>query len=698
MRSKILSSLVVCFLGFSAAVVAPPQGGSVAVAASTSAFTPVQPARLLDTRPSATVDGRFSNGGRLTGGQALKLDVAGRGGVPSDAVAAALNLTVTGPSAPGFLTAYPCGSPMPTTSNVNFAAGQTVANLSIVKLGSGGTVCLVADQSIHLIVDVTAFSAQAATITPLVPARLFDTRRSPTADGLQSNVGRLGRQQTVEINVAGRVGVPGDASLAALNLTVTNPQSAGFVTAYPCGQAPPNASTLNFRAGQTVANLALVKIGVGGRVCVVSDQPTDLIADVSAFTPATTSVGSLSPARLLDTRRSATVDGRYSGIDVLRPNVITELPVTGRAGVPLTAATASLNLTIVDPLQAGFLTAYPCGSPRPNTSNVNFVAGETIANLSLMKLGQGGSICIVADQTTHVIVDVTAYDAGDPPMPPAASAGARVGGCPMRPPSDPWNQTISGLQVHPQSATWVGSVGAGRSLHPDFGADPTYGIPFTVVPESQPPVAISFTSYADESDPSPYPLPNDAPIEAGSDAHVLVVQQGSCKLYELGNASRRTGQWQASGGAVFDLTTTSYRPETWTSADAAGLPILPGLVRYEEVKSGVITHALRFTAPATQRGYILPARHFAGSASPNLPPMGARFRLRADYDISRFHGDALVIATALKTYGLILADNGSSWFVSGATDPRWNDEDLNQLKSVPGSAFDVVDTGATTTG
>ena len=188
-------------------------------------------------------------------------------------------------------------------------------------------------------------------------------------------------------------------------------------------------------------------------------------------------------------------------------------------------------------------------------------------------------------------------------------------------------------------------------------------------------------------------MPLSAPVEAGGDRHVLVVQQGTCKLYELFNAVRTNGGWDASSGAVWDLGSSALRPEGWTSADAAGLPILPGLARFDEVRSGTITHALRVTAPQTQRAYIHPATHFAGKVDTALPPMGARLRLRADFDTTAFHGDSLVVLTALKRYGMILVDNGSPWFISGATDPRWNDEDLAQLKNVPGTAFEVVDTG-----
>lgn len=274
-----------------------------------------------------------------------------------------------------------------------------------------------------------------------------------------------------------------------------------------------------------------------------------------------------------------------------------------------------------------------------------------------------------------------------------AVAGASIAGCPLFPASDPWRQDVSRLPVSSHSAAWVASVGASTHLHPDFGSNPSYGIPYSVVPAGQPKVRVSFTAYGRESDPGPYPIPSSAKVEAGGDGHVLVAS-GDCKVYELYGASRSGSGWRAASGAVFDLRSNALRPAGWTSADAAGLPILPGLVRRDEVRSGHIDHALRFTVAQTQRGYISPARHEAGSTSSSaVPPMGARFRLKASYSLSRFHGASLVILQALKRYGMFVADNGSSWFISGATDPGWDDEDLNQLKAVPGSAFEVVDTG-----
>jgi len=208
-------------------------------------------------------------------------------------------------------------------------------------------------------------------------------------------------------------------------------------------------------------------------------------------------------------------------------------------------------------------------------------------------------------------------------------------------------------------------------------------------------VPITFVDYGDESDPGPYPVPPDAPVEAGSDHHVLVLDSGNCLLYEMFNASKDALDpgWSCSSGAIFDLSSNALRPDSWTSADAAGLPILPGLVRYDEVAAGAINHAVRFTVWRAQRAWVHPATHYGVSTDVNFIPMGGRLRLKATYDISPFTGEARVVLEALRKYGMIVADAGTSWYITGSTDPRWDDDDLDQLKTVPGSAFEVVQLG-----
>jgi hypothetical protein len=272
-------------------------------------------------------------------------------------------------------------------------------------------------------------------------------------------------------------------------------------------------------------------------------------------------------------------------------------------------------------------------------------------------------------------------------------------GCPILPAEDPLNQEIADAPISPNSAAYVASIGLTAHLHPDFGTESSYGIPYTVVGPKQRKVPIQFTAYGSESNPGPYPVPVDAPIEGGGkngqgDKHVLVVQEGSCKLYEMYDAGRSGRGWAAASGAVFNLRSDALRPEGWTSADAAGLPIFPLLVRYPEVASGQIDHALRVTVPETQIGYIHPATHYASDSSdPKLPPMGLRLRLKASYSLAGFTGESLVILVALKRYGLIVADNGSPWFITGAPSQHWNDQNLEQIKRVSGAAFEAVATG-----
>jgi hypothetical protein len=272
--------------------------------------------------------------------------------------------------------------------------------------------------------------------------------------------------------------------------------------------------------------------------------------------------------------------------------------------------------------------------------------------------------------------------------------------CSVTPADSFWHADVSGLPVHARSATWVSSIGPSASLKADFGSGlwdgGPIGIPYTTVAGSQAKVPVTF-SYADESDAGPYPVPPDAPIEGGpsstGDRHVLVVDRDACRLWELYSAYPRNGgsSWTAGSGATWSLTSNAMRPLGWTSGDAAGLPILPGLVRYDEVAAGEIDHVIRFTAPRTTNAYVWPASHKAGSGGASDPPMGAWFRLKASYDISRFSAANQVILRALKKHGMVLADNGSPFFMSGVPDPAWNNSDLNALRSVPGSAFEAVD-------
>ena len=277
------------------------------------------------------------------------------------------------------------------------------------------------------------------------------------------------------------------------------------------------------------------------------------------------------------------------------------------------------------------------------------------------------------------------------PLIASSFGGATIAGCAMFPADNPWNRDVSNDPVDSNSNNLINSIGNTAPLHPDFGSNLTYGIPYTIVSSSQISVPITFTEYGNQSDPGPYPVPLNAPVEAPTDSHVLVAQSGVCKLYELYHAQQVGGGWNAGSGAVFNFNSNALRPQCWTSADAAGLPILPGLVRYDEVQAGAIQHALRFTVVNSREAFIHPATHYASSdTSVNRPPMGMRVRLKAGVDISNYSANAQVILKALKTYGMIVADNGGNWFMSGAPDSRWNDDELNTLKQIKGSDFEVI--------
>ena len=279
----------------------------------------------------------------------------------------------------------------------------------------------------------------------------------------------------------------------------------------------------------------------------------------------------------------------------------------------------------------------------------------------------------------------------------ALSAGAADGSplpgapaCPVLPADNVWNRPVDALPVAPDSDRLIRSIGLDAALHPDFSDAGRYGIPVNVVTKRTPRSRVRF-DYASESDRVRYPIPARPRIEGGSDRHILMLDRDACRLYELFAATRTRTGWRAGSGAVFDLRSNRLRPAGWTSADAAGLPILPGLARWDEVRAGAIDHALRFTAPRTRRAYVYPARHFASdSGDPALPPMGVRVRLKASVPLRGFGAQARVVLTALKRYGMILADNGSPWYVTGAPSAGWDDDDLHDLGRITGADFEVV--------
>src|SRR6266704_291397 len=290
-----------------------------------------------------------------------------------------------------------------------------------------------------------------------------------------------------------------------------------------------------------------------------------------------------------------------------------------------------------------------------------------------------------------IILAIIATAAGLAPILQVTASAPPTTSCQIFPANNIWNSDISKLPVHSQSAQWLASMGSSTTnLHPDFGGPP-YGFPFNVVDRIHATVPVTF-QYASESDAGPYPLGSDTPIENGSDRHALISNKDTCTLYELFLLSGSGSTWSAGSGAIFPLGSSALRPLGWTSADAAGLPIFPGLVRWDEVQAEAINHAIRFTAAQTDRSFLWPARHQAGTAaSPSLPPMGARFRLKIGYDLTHFSVQAQVILRAFQHYGLMLADNGSNWFFSGTEDAAWPDSLLSELKTVPTAQFEAID-------
>jgi hypothetical protein len=285
----------------------------------------------------------------------------------------------------------------------------------------------------------------------------------------------------------------------------------------------------------------------------------------------------------------------------------------------------------------------------------------------------------------------------------AAPFGApTIAGCPVFPASSVWNQPVNTLPVAANSAQLIASIGIGSPVHADFGSGlydgQRIGIPYVVVHGKSIPKSRVKFDYADESDKGPYPIPRNVPIEGqpnpgNGDRHALIVDRDSCTLYELYALHHTASGWTAGSGAIWNLRSNKLRPAGWTSADAAGLPILPGLARWADAATGAINHALRFTAERTRQAYIYPARHFASSdTDPSLPPMGLRVRLKASVNISKFPPQARIVLTALKRYGMILADNGSPWYISGAPNSHWSNDQLHSLGQITGSDFEVVDT------
>ena len=390
-------------------VVVPPVGQPAVPLAS------LVPGRVLESRPGfTTVDGQFQGDGARAAGSVTELQITGRHGVPADAIAVVLNVTVTGAQGGGFVTVWPCGEPMPNASSLNYTAGSTVANAVITKIGAGGKVCLLtAGSGTNLLVDLNGFNPIGSSFVSLVPGRVLESRPGyTTVDGQFQGMGVRAAGSVTELQITGRHGVPADAAAVVLNVTVTGAQGEGYVTVWPCDQPMPNASSLNYTAGSTVANAVITKIGAGGKVCLfTAGSGTDLLADVNGFYPAGSSFVSLVPGRVLESRPGfTTVDAQFQGVGLRGAGSVTELQISGRHGVPADASAVVLNVTVTGAQGGGFVTVWPCGEQMPNASSLNYTFGSTVANAVITKIGAGGKVCLfTAGSGTHLLADINGY-------------------------------------------------------------------------------------------------------------------------------------------------------------------------------------------------------------------------------------------------------------------------------------------------
>jgi hypothetical protein len=472
-------------------------------------------------------------------------------------------------------------------------------------------------------------------------------------------------------SISGQVKL-GTTGMGGVTMTLTSPTPAGFTPRQVTTTSTGSYSFTNLPAGRTY-KLTPAKINY-------------------SFTPVSRSYTNLAANQTLQNFAAALKTYGISG----------RVTVAGT-----TTAISGVTMTLASPTPTGF-------APRTTTtaSDGSYLFSGLPAgrNYTIKPAKSGYTFSPVNRSFTNLsanypISAATSFTGSDATTPvPDLGGGASLHGKRVFPTDNPWNEDISQMPIDPNSDNLIASLGNNTSVHPDFGTvwnGAPNGIPYIVVAGTQQPVSISFTAYGDQSDPGPYPVPPNAPIEGGAnstgDRHVIVIDRDNWILYELYSAYpvNNGASWKAASGAIFNLNSNALRPAGWTSADAAGLPIFPGLVRYDEVfEQKEIKHALRFTADFTRRAYVYPARHFASDdTNPNLPPMGMRVRLKASFDISGFSPPMQVILRALKKYGMILADNGSSWYLSGAPDPRWNDDELHTLGGIKGSDFEVVEMG-----
>lgn len=413
-RRRIRSGLLAGILTMATAVLLPVAVGAptaAQAAGSEAVLTPVLPARLVDSRPGqATVDGQHAGQGSLGAGSSLAFKVTGRGGVPAAVSAVMLNVTAIRPSDAGFLTVYPCGE-RPNASNVNYTAGSVSPNAVLASVNSSGDVCVYSSATSHVAVDVNGYVPVDGNPVPVTPSRVLDTRPGQsTSDGQGAGAGLVNADTHIEVMLAGRANVPTDAEAAILNVTAVQASDAGFLTVYPCGVDRPLTSSVNYGRGPASPNSVVTKIGTEGKVCIYTSAPTQILVDVNGYVVKDGAPATLTPQRLMDSRPGKpTVDGQASGIGRLGANATYEVRVVNRGGVAADATAVLLNVTAVQPSEAGFITVFPCSQRRPNASHVNYTAGGAYPNAVLAKVGVSGTVCLFTTKPTDLIVDVSGY-------------------------------------------------------------------------------------------------------------------------------------------------------------------------------------------------------------------------------------------------------------------------------------------------
>ncbi len=387
-------------------------GGAPPDPSAPAGFEALEPARLLDTRSGGvTIDGQHSGSGVVPAGTTIEVSTAGRGGVHPDATAAFLNVTAVNPEARGFITVYPCGTPRPTASNLNYQPGVTTPNAVLTRIGTNGNTCIHTHATTHLVIDTNGHVHGDTPDPSLEPARLLDTRSGGvTIDGQHSGSGVVPAGTTIEVSTAGRGGVHPDATAAFLNVTAVNPEARGFITVYPCGTPRPTASNLNYQPGVTTPNAVLTRIGTNGNTCIHTHATTHLVIDTNGHIHGNTADPSLEPARLLDTRAGeVTIDAQHAGTGIVPAGTTIEVVTTGRGGIDPDATGGFLNVTAVNPQARGFITVYPCGTPRPTASNLNYQPGVTTPNAVLTQIGANGTVCVYTHATTHLVIDTNGH-------------------------------------------------------------------------------------------------------------------------------------------------------------------------------------------------------------------------------------------------------------------------------------------------